>query len=420
MGHPRIITTNFNHETDAYFGVAKCVILPPQNLIHPVLPAKIQEGNFVLNSCQHSDEERAIEGCWITPEIYKAVELGYKIVRFIEVWHFPLKSKSFFKGYIDLWFKKKAKAKGYPYWANNTETQKKYQDRFLEENGIELDHHCIKEDKTKYAVAKLFLNTLWGYFCKNPEGKTQTEIFTKPGKFRKWLNDYAKVNKNFTVLDLNTLLVTHRIHDFKKHDGRGNILHGAFTTGWARMHLYEKGLQKKAAMSYILTPILSFIYRDLVKIRYLWEVKFGEFTDEIEPTKFGEEPDAPLRDRYCSAFMSGGPKNYCLELSFKNEDGSIPKPEDRIVSDFKTIRGFSLDEEARKKLNFTTMKRIVEDSATWAASSPEEIEELVQKFKCQQSALGIVNIDPLTMECFTVKVGDRRPPRGVKRSHHFF
>ena len=219
------------------------------------------------------------------------------------------------------------------------------------------------------------------------------------------------------MLDLNTLLVTHRVrNDFRKHDGWGNILHGAFTTGWARLQLYEKGLQKKVAMFCISTQTQSCTYRDPVKIRYLWKLKSVNLRT-IEPAKFGEEPDAPMRERYCLAFVSGGPKNYCLKLSFKNKDGSIPKPEDREVSDFKTvIRGFSLSKKAKETLNFQTMQKIVEDLAVWAAASPEELEELVETFKCRPSASGIVNIDPPSIKRFTIRVGDRRPPQGVKRS----
>ena len=128
-GHPIIITSDFCYEKDAYFGAAKCSVLPPKNLVHPVLPLKIkgdggdekliftlcqkcaETSNFQLNSCQHSDQERMLRGSWVTPELYKAVEMGYKIVEFVEVWHYLQSSKTFFKGYIDLWFEQKAIAK---------------------------------------------------------------------------------------------------------------------------------------------------------------------------------------------------------------------------------------------------------------------------------------------------------------------
>ena len=51
-----------------------------------------------------------------------------------------------------------------------------------------MDIEEVKEDSSLYAIAKLFLNTLWGYFCKNPDEHQQTNIFTQNGKFQQWVN----------------------------------------------------------------------------------------------------------------------------------------------------------------------------------------------------------------------------------------
>ena len=88
MGHPVRIRSNFNYRINAYFGVAKAVLLPPRDLYHPILPVRVKdeegntklmfplcnkcavESNFVINSCNHTEEERAVRGTWTTPEIY--------------------------------------------------------------------------------------------------------------------------------------------------------------------------------------------------------------------------------------------------------------------------------------------------------------------------------------------------------------
>ena len=170
-------------------------MLPPQNLIHPVLPAKIRdekggeklmftlchtcarECNFALNSCEHDAEERAIEGCWITPEIYKAVELGYKIVRFIEVWHYPLKSKTFFKGYINLWFKKKAEAKGYPAWANDAEIN------FWKQTVSNLNIIVSKKIRLNMQCPNSFSTLSGVIFVKIPKGKPRQRSLLTPVNF---------------------------------------------------------------------------------------------------------------------------------------------------------------------------------------------------------------------------------------------
>ena len=65
-------------------------------MFHPILLMRVSVGNgteklmFVLcyqcakeqnmETCKHSDAERLLRGTWGTPEIYYAVEKGYKIL----------------------------------------------------------------------------------------------------------------------------------------------------------------------------------------------------------------------------------------------------------------------------------------------------------------------------------------------------
>ena len=79
--------------------------MPPSDLLHPVLPAHFKIGGatkllFALCNtcaqkqqrqevCQCTDEERAITGVWVTPELQKAVDMGYVILEWFEVWHYP-------------------------------------------------------------------------------------------------------------------------------------------------------------------------------------------------------------------------------------------------------------------------------------------------------------------------------------------
>lgn len=90
IGHPRIITRGFKaiHE---YFGIVKCKILPPRGLFHPILPMS-SDGKLKFplcstcaeketeGACECSNEERAMLGTWCTPEVSRAVELGYKVL----------------------------------------------------------------------------------------------------------------------------------------------------------------------------------------------------------------------------------------------------------------------------------------------------------------------------------------------------
>jgi hypothetical protein len=83
VGHPEVI-------------IAKVKVLPPRNLYHPVLPytsgGKLK---FPLcrtcadnesHPCQCSTDQRAMVGTWCTPELMKAIEKGYKILKIYEVY----------------------------------------------------------------------------------------------------------------------------------------------------------------------------------------------------------------------------------------------------------------------------------------------------------------------------------------------
>ena len=440
MGHPTIRRHGLSNELDKYFGVAKCILLPPKDLFHPVLPVKIEDEsgneklifplcskcasdrNFKIDSCQHTDEERQIEGCWITPEIYLAMRMGYKVVKWIEVWDYPFKSKECFREYIDTFFKLKAQAKGYPPGVITEEQKDAYIQKFFDETGIWLDKDKIKKDASMYQLAKLFLNTLWGYFCKNPHAQQQSNVVTDPAAFRRWLNDAALTNKNFCVLDENALLTVHKvIREFKKADCKGSIVHGGFTTGWARIHLYEKCLLPKGKdVLYFDTDSVIF-KREREQPGLPLGDKLGELTDELEPV----EKDGVMRDVYCAAFVSGGPKNYAMLICLKNLDGSIPRYEEKEIHTTKTvIRGFSLSEESKKVLNFEVMAKIVIDSAIWANADESERDEMVSNnaelrewFEegGKVSESGLVNCSPPVVERFSVAIGDRQPVRGVNK-----
>ena len=55
----------------------------------------------------HSSEERLLRGTWCTPELVKAVEVGYCIVHIHEVWHFPeeQRQEGLFADYVNTWLK---------------------------------------------------------------------------------------------------------------------------------------------------------------------------------------------------------------------------------------------------------------------------------------------------------------------------
>lgn len=91
VGNPEIITRDFS-DFISDFGLAKAKVLPPRGLFHPVLGYRTG-GKLTLPLCrtcvenQHqtlctcSDDQRALTGTFCTPELIKAIEKGYRILK---------------------------------------------------------------------------------------------------------------------------------------------------------------------------------------------------------------------------------------------------------------------------------------------------------------------------------------------------
>ena len=132
IGHPKIITQPVDQSLDSYFGLATVDILPPAGLFHPVLPVRCgQKLTFPLcrscvqteqaqpmltrtRYCPHSDADRTLRGTWCTPELVKAVEKGYTLIKIHEVWHFPPEQRQtgLFANYVNTWLKIKQESAG--------------------------------------------------------------------------------------------------------------------------------------------------------------------------------------------------------------------------------------------------------------------------------------------------------------------
>ncbi|CAF1110096.1 unnamed protein product [Brachionus calyciflorus] len=76
------------------------------------------------NKCNHSIEEKCLEGTWLTLEFQEAIRQGYQIVEIYEVWHWE-KLGLLFGEYVDMFLKGKQEADGYPEYAKFDEEKQK-------------------------------------------------------------------------------------------------------------------------------------------------------------------------------------------------------------------------------------------------------------------------------------------------------
>ena len=347
VGHPTIITNPANQNLADYFGMALVDILPPHHLFHPVLPCR--EGGkltFPLCAqcvkdemqkpmmertavCTHTQAERTLRGTWCTPELLKAVEKGYRILRIHEVWHFEKRCTGLFKDYMDQWLKIKQESAGYPAWADTPDKQAQYCTNYEEHQGIALDPDRLLKNPGRKATAKLMLNSFWGKFGENLN-KSKVYFITEPAHLYALL--YATTaNIEHICICTPELLEVVVCEDTENQldNGKRNIFVAAFTTCHARLKLYQYLDLLQEQLLYFETD--SVVYRckpgqPTVPLGdYL-----GDMTDELEGGDHIVE------------FVSGGPKNY----GYTTHQGKVCCK----------VRGFTLNVRGHQQLNYDVMK----------------------------------------------------------------
>ncbi len=361
VGHPSIITENFKEMSATerpYSGMVQCRILAPQNLYHPVLPYRNGDKlTFPLckecadtkyqGQCRHGDRERELVGTWTTVEVYKALEMGYKLTKLYEVWHYKEwmkydgddKKSGMFTEYIDSFFKLKLQASGFPAWAKTAEDKERFVAKCKEKEGIELEVEKIEKNPGLRQVSKLCLNSFWGKFGQR-NNQHHITYFTDPAKFFKLVDDDREVIMSVTPVNQEMVAVTHCAEEnFIEVLPNTNVMIAAYTTAQARLHLYSflEKLNERC------------LYFDTDSIVYLaggdYEPPTGEYMGEMT-----NELEAWGENAYIEEFVSAGPKNYAFKVI--NTDTGM--------ADYVTkVRGIPLTCYTSSKVNMKTMRQKV-------------------------------------------------------------
>ena len=344
VGHPTIITQPANQTLSDYFGIATVDILPPPELFHPVLLVrsggkltfplcsacvKEEQSKPLLERsavCTHTPTQRRLRGTWCTPELEKAVEKGYTLLKIHEVFHFPHKRHGLFQPYVDTWLKLKQESAGWPRWCTTQADKDRYVQQYQEREGIRLEH--VEKNPGRKQVAKLMLNSFWGKFGEKPN-KPKTVQIKDPHELYKLLYDPAVELSTLRICNEDVLEAVYKqSSDNANPSVKSNIFIAAFTTCWARLKLY----------SYLDTLKKQVLYYDTDSVIYHWSPGqpkiatgdfLGEMTDELEGDVIEE-------------FVSGGAKNY----GYKTRGGKYECK----------VRGFTLNVRGSQALNYHTMK----------------------------------------------------------------
>ena len=128
-------------------------------------------------------------------------------------------------------------------------------------------------------VSKLLLNSCWGFWARRLD-RHITQLTHKQDKFFDFVTDDSMREPVFRILNSFTVLC----HGYKKPESvipnvKGNVVHAAFVTSYARLHLYEELLDKLASrILYMDTDSAFYISR---KDREEFEPELGDYLGQL-------------------------------------------------------------------------------------------------------------------------------------------
>ena len=365
-GHPKIIFTPGHTDVLQYFGLIQCKVLPPRELYHPVLPyrhddkllfplcARCVEEEMAKPlldrsyHCPHPDEQRALTSTWCSPELKKAVELGYQVQYIYEVWHFEQTCEGLFRDYVNTWLKIKQEASGWPKDDMSEEAKQDYIQKYFEKEGIQLEYNNIKKNPGLRTLAKLMLNSMWGKFGQRLN-KTQIQAFDDPHAFHQFLDKDSLDVRHVSVVNDQTVEVHYQN---QKEDIRVspnlNIFVACFTTCHARLKLYNTLEALGERVLYFDTDSVIYLEETPTQFQPTLGSYLGDFDSELDD------------DEYIEEFVSGGPKNY----GYTTNKGKVECK----------VRGFRLNSEGHTQLNYTVMRQNVQDEIKTPLPKPREIQ----------------------------------------------
>ena len=375
VGHPTIITQDFG-DIETYFGLVKCAMLPPRGLYHPVLPFK---GNGKLlfslcktcalhnqkTPCNHSDEERALIGTWVTLEIALALKKGYKVLKIHEVWNFEKRTNELFKDYVNCFLKRKQEASGWPSWCQTEDDKKLYLQKYKEHEGIDLEHDAIKKNEADRSVWKQMLNNFWGKLGQRPN-RPKVKVIDAPVEYFDLLTSCQVEITNCHLINDEVIEMHYFVKEgFVEASDRTNVVLAAFTTAQARIKLYD--LLDRLGQRVVYYDTDSVIFT--LKIDE-WEPHIGDYLGELK----NELDDGD----HIVKFVSAGPKNY----AYRTAAGKTCCKVRGIALNFRTSQDVNLESmldlvssSPSEEIDVITPHKIVRDQKTKAILSKREVKK---------------------------------------------
>jgi G:T-mismatch repair DNA endonuclease (very short patch repair protein) len=363
VGVPHIITDNFSdNPTEDYFGIVHCTVLPPSDLLYPVLGYHCrnklmmvlcrtcaEESDQSKGDCTHDESERCLTGTWTTPELKKAVEKGYEILDLHEVWHFDEQSDELFKDHLNSFIKIKQESSGLPPSVRNGEqTIEEYIDEFFQHENILMEANKITKNESMRGVGKLCSNSLWGKFCQRPCPYKEIPV-DDPNEFWQLMKDRTNSIQEIIFKTNNLCIIKLKEEaEFVAEKNYINVVVAGFVTSYARLELY-KHMEAVGCSKLLYCDTDSLVFVSPKDEQMLPIGSFiGDLTNEVE--KFG-------KDAYIRTWIAVAPKFYCYEV--------IDRKTCEIIATPLKAKGVPLSVETETAMNYETFESLIKTNYEW-------------------------------------------------------
>ncbi|XP_054287996.1 uncharacterized protein LOC129003726 [Macrosteles quadrilineatus] len=335
-------------------GLLKCKVLPPCDLYHPVLPAKMNDKlMFVLcrtcgemmyqGECNHDSDNRALVGTWTMDEIRKAVEKGYIVLNMYELWEYQVatyENGGLFTDFINKFLKMKQEASGYPEWCKTEKDKNKYITDYLGHEGIKLEKDKIVKNGGLRSLAKLMLNSFWGKFGQRENQTKATIVRDSKILFQMFSSPEIDINRLQTVNDEVVVVSWEYLDEVGEPLSNVNVCIAAYTTAQARLKLYDHLEALGVQVLYYDTDSVIFYYR-----QGLYRVPTGDYLGEMTDELADYGPGS-----YITELVSGGPKTYAYLVWSTNQQKLIPVCK---------IKGLTLNFKTSRVVNFEKLREMI-------------------------------------------------------------
>lgn len=345
IGHDIDLSRFHPTHPDRYYGYARISITPLKTDLLGLLPKRDENTGRLFFPVY------PMSGCWGTEEIYLAMQNGYQVTNVYEIYYWDKRNRSdkHFAAYVNYFFQLKQEAEGWKKLGGSSEDpadEEKQQivERLYVQNGhlARIRPEKVRKNAVLRALAKLYLNSLWGKFAQKSAKSQHTTIYGTQQFLQLWNSkDIEQSSCMFREISPGVYKVTYNMKtEFINPVKHGNLFIASKVTETARCVLHQKMLQiGPEKIIYCDTDSIIFIYNQTMGL--LTDIGLGKWTNEY--------PAHIIEHVYALA-----PKLYSLKLKLK-ESASY-----EVIK----AKGVQLSLINQEKLLFDCVKPLIENLLT--------------------------------------------------------